>query len=786
MDNAAVCNVVDNETFIGNDNDNQNQNKQTIINDNNNEGCANSTSTNCSTPTPTPTTPLSHRDHIIYIPRKVSGKANPKRDILLFLLFLLSVFYISYQMGNVGVSTSSSSSSFTYSASIYGWKNRRKQFKRMLLDPLVNVMTNYLQNHGIQNRNDFYNCHFYVGLSSIMIGSGGGGGGSSWGIFAGRKYQKGESILTDYYRRLPTTTTTTTTIQPLSFLLKPHLILSNVRWHTTIISEVEKEEEKMNNITSTTSTVETTKYKMYNSILLATRNITEGEELFLSWEDHPYSYNFNYNNQQDQDKSSSSSSSSSSSFHSSSSSSSMPTNDNDTNNDDGPYDYIFHDTIPTLKHYQRADDLIRDTISVYLSSNNDKNNKNYRPNRGRGPGNKNRNSNNNYNKRKKKQQQDVKSGLLLLQRIVARYEKDDNNINENSNINNPSIVAKLLPKTEYDLTKYYDEYYYYNNQYNMYSNIHNTTININNDNEHNNDDINYKQTKTHRMTPTTPIPMSMSILGSLKNQTVASLAVNAQCMSHIRWESSTSTSSPIPRQEDKNVMEDTTTTTTQTTTGEDTGNHTTCSPPFFSITPSPSYYHQIVSKENGFLRGDIVAIVPLLILQHHPQKQKKQSKTTATKSVYVNDGNDKYKYDGDNKVDPSMSSSFESESVSAIADTCLPLQLQEEKLSSSLSSLSLCPLFGIQEVTQEIRYANVEYKWSISNHDSMEGQKILRSFLLLLSSLSSSSPSSERDDDDEQIKYKETQQQHIAQLKSILLKVSVGKFRWHAFHACEE
>merc|ERR1712238_454130 len=75
-----------------------------------------------------------------------------------------------------------------------------------------------------------------------------------------------------------------------------------------------------------------------------------------------------------------------------------------------------------------------------------------------------------------------------------------------------------------------------------------------------------------------------------------------------------------------------------------------------------------------------------------------------------------------------MSSSFESESVSAIADTCLPLQLQEEKLSSSLSS---------------------------------------------------SSPSSERDDDDEQIKYKEKQQQHIAQLKSILLKKYPLSMTWN-------
>ncbi|OEU20006.1 hypothetical protein FRACYDRAFT_236068 [Fragilariopsis cylindrus CCMP1102] len=288
---------------------------------------------------------------------------------------------------------------------------------------------------------------------------------------------------------------------------------------------------------------------------------------------------------------------------------------------------------------------------------------------------------NNAKAKKKKQQknnilihQDIKSGLLLLQRAVARYDHP--------------LVAKLLPTTEHALKKYHQEY----------------------------NNIIDKPSSSLLSTP-------MSILGSLNNKTVVSLAVNAQCMSHIRWakSSSTSSSSPAPTpQIEKDIT---------TTVGEDNLDDS------FSSSSSSQPHQQIVSKANGFLHGDVLAIVPLLILQD------------ATSSI-------EEKHD-----DESCSAS--SSCTTAIVDTCIPLQEQySARTSLSSSTLSLCPLFGIQEVTQDPKRANVKYMWSTTNDDSIMGQKTLRSFLLI---------SSEEED------HKERQ----LQLKGTLLKKYPLSMTWN-------
>ena len=317
------------------------------------------------------------------------------------------------------------------------------------------------------------------------------------------------------------------------------------------------------------------------------------------------------------------------------------------------------------------------------TNNNKKKNNNRRNHYSHGGRNNGRWNKNNAKAKKKKQQQnnilihqDIKSGLLLLQRAVARYDHP--------------LVAKLLPTTELALKKYHQEY----------------------------NNIIDKPSSSLLSTP-------MSILGSLNNQTVISLAVNAQCMSHIRWAKSSSTSSsssPAPTpQVDKDIT---------TTIGEDNLDDSSS-----SSSSSQPHHQQIVSKANGFLHGDVLAIVPLLILQ---------DATSSTEE----------KHD-----DESCSAS--SSCTTAIVDTCIPLQEQySARTSLSSSTLSLCPLFGIQEVTQDPKRANVEYRWSTTNDDSIMGQKTLRSFLLISS---------------EEENHKEEQ----LQLEETLLKVSWGRGgRW--------
>jgi hypothetical protein len=651
--------------------------------------------------------------HILYISRKV-GKANPKRDAVLFFGFLMLVFLISYKSGDVGYAANdndndndngnnkNNNNRRRHSSAINGWENRRKQLRSALLNPLVNIMNNYLSIHGINTSDDLHNCDFYLGSSSMISSTSTStsddddddDGSPSWGMFAGRNYLEGELILTDYnnlrlnhHHHHHTTQkdnkeeeeeaedeislqSTTPIIQPLSFLLQPHSILSNVRWDSIISSTLSKEKKKKKK-----KNTESSSSSSSSSSLIATRDIREGEELFLSWNDHLY-----YNSQQ----SSSSSSSSSSSY-------SSPIHNDDGNNSGGSYDYILADRLPTLEHYRRADDLIRDAVSVYLSSSSNDNNhnidtqainnnknKNRRNQFSHGGRNNGRWNKNNAKAKKKKQQQnnmlihqDIKSGLLLLQRAVARYDHP--------------LVAKLLPTTEIALKKYHREY-------------------INNDR------------------PLSLLSTPMSILGSLNNQTVVSLAVNAQCMSHIRWAKS-STSTP---QVDKDI---TTTTTTTTATGEDNLNDS-----FSSSSSSQPDHQQIVSKANGFLHGDLLAIVPLLILQQHHKE------TTISCTEEKDDD------------DESCSA------TTSMVDACLPLREQYSTATSlSSSTMSLCPLFGIQEVTQDPKRANVEYKWSTTNDDSIEGQNKLRSFLLI-------SSSSEEEHKEKQL-----------QLKEILLKVRGGR-----------
>ena len=200
-------------------------------------------------------------------------------------------------------------------------------------------------------------------------------------------------------------------------------------------------------------------------------------------------------------------------------------------------------------------------------------------------------------------------------------------------------------------------------------------------------------------------------------------------MSHVQWQLRPSPASPPPPQTsgvdtDVDVEAGTTTATTKI---QQTADHDSCS------SSSPSY-HQVVTRESGFAKGDIMAVVPLLVLQ---QQVEQQQSTT--------------KIEGDERSCSAKSTT----NGNGNGNNCLPLQTSSSP--RALLSLSLCPLSGIHDIAKDRKLANVEYRWSSSTINSIPPG--VRSLLMKSSSSSSSSLEEEQE-----------------QQKEILLKVRYRKF----------
>jgi hypothetical protein len=129
---------------------------------------------------------------------------------------------------------------------------------------------------------------------------------------------------------------------------------------------------------------------------------------------------------------------------------------------------------------------------------------------------------------------------------------------------------------------------------------------------------------------------SSSLFGSLQNQTINSLSKSAMCVSSFEWQL---TQPPAAIVEDG---------TPQTCESEES-----CA--------SDATYRQIVTRKNGFSKGEIVGVIPLLVMpQSHP--------------------------------------------IESSAACLVPVS--KDKV--------LCPLGGIQERTSDASLANVVYKYSDS------------------------------------------------------------------------
>ena len=591
------------------------------------------------------------RDDIIYVPAKISfEKANSpiQQHVFVFVAVLAFLLFIAIQMGSYEYDTNTNTGSGKFGdhrledrrilhSPVNRFQHRidrRKNATKAFLEPLLKMAL------GVPDASseNIYNCDLYLGSSSIP--------NSGWGMFAGRNYLEGESIRTEYGHHFPPPVTAvnyeheheysdnanvngngnardedestrveskmrtrTTSIPPLSFLLKPHSILSNVRWNNTSSSSSSSPQKLL-------------------SSLIATRGIKEGEELFISWDDHPYGPSDRYRHRQ----------SLSSISHGDSGSGS-------SGKYQYQYDRVFAESLPSLEDFLRADDLIRDAQSLYFgaikkaeadsnsgSSNNEK--KKYRDgnarwNRARDKAKHKHKHNHNRNDLlyKPESAKDIDNGLQLLQKAISRYDP---------------LVARLLPTRVQVLSMY----------------RHRSTNNGENE-----------------------FPYSSSLLGSLNNQTVVSLTNNAQCMSTLQWQLSTS------KPQQATVDTDASCSNSQ---GIEHEHGQYCA----SSDSSPSIYHQIVSRKKGFARGDVVLVVPLLVKQD--QQQKKQHQRTTTAAVK-------------SKETLNLSESIDGE--------CL---LLSKSLSTSSSpQLSICPLGGIEERTNDRSLANVEYRWSNSTLQSI-------------------------------------------------------------------
>ena len=180
------------------------------------------------------------------VPRRISGgKAlSPNQVLLVFGGVLLGIFLMAYNMSSVFVPEKGKTYRRMLTSPVNRQELKSEIIRKSIMDPLISLFLR-------EDPNAFSPidpCDLYLGQTSIPE--------SGWGFFAGKNYTLGESIRVDHGH--PILFGGGEGIAPWSLLLKPHSVLSNVKWEDGMV-------------------------------LVATRDIAPGEEFFVSWEDHPSS-----------------------------------------------------------------------------------------------------------------------------------------------------------------------------------------------------------------------------------------------------------------------------------------------------------------------------------------------------------------------------------------------------------------------------------------------------------------------------------------------------------------
>ena len=455
----------------------------------------------------------------IDIPQKISGgnSLGPNQMLLIFVVFVGGLLHATYKMGSLFQPNGNKTYKRLTKSPVHRSEERRQLIRNSILDPLIKLMLQ--KDPNVFAPDSFEPCDLYLSPSSVPE--------FGWGFFAGKNYTLGESIRVEHRNLLlpppsfhsgrASEVPVTKGISTWPLLLKPHSVLSNVKWEDSS-----------------------------TPLLVATREIAIGEEFFVSWEDHLSSR---------------------------------------SSDESSPFDSIFAHALPSPEHFLRADDYIRGARTRYFGAinhtqlavdaakpkrkgNSMNSNGRWKQARGRT---KKRPSQQLY---KPESAKDIETGLTLWQSAVEIYDP---------------LVAKLLPTKVGTLAMYHQ-----------------------------------------RAIEDKSLFSSSSLLGSLQNRTVRSLANSATCVSSLEWH---------PVSETKDVSE----------------SQESCS--------STSYYRQVVTREHGFSKGEIVGVVPLLAMQS---------------------------------------------SRLQITTSCLPLSS-----SSPSQEVVFCPLGGsIHQHSRDLDYANVEYRWS--------------------------------------------------------------------------
>lgn len=216
------------------------------------------------------------------------GKADAKRDTILFVGFLAFMGLISYMSKDVGTPRDMTKSR----PKTLGEMRRYQKLMRDALLKLGGETVNQLDSSSSSSSSPNFNspprmdCELFLAGSSIP--------GSGWGIFAGRNYSIGEEVIdmtgpwltmilngrseSEHNEEVVVIET-----HPYGLLLKPHKVLANVR-----LERANGEGEP--------STPSALWHELRNhsaaavrqASLVATQNILAGQEVFVRWEDHPH------------------------------------------------------------------------------------------------------------------------------------------------------------------------------------------------------------------------------------------------------------------------------------------------------------------------------------------------------------------------------------------------------------------------------------------------------------------------------------------------------------------
>lgn len=515
---------------------------------------------------------------IIEIPRKIStgNTLSPNQHLLIFVGFLAFLLHAASKMGTmVGPGQGSGKHHRVITSPIHRWKERQKYLQSSIMDPLIKIIL--AKNPDAFSGNEYEDdpCGIYLAPSSLPE--------SGWGWFAGKNYTIGESIREERGNAPPvpppivseSATPSYKGIAPWSMLLNPHSVLSNVRWEEVSSSSLPQSPLP-------------DQRRIVSSVLVATRDILEGEEFFLSWEDHPYGPPPSLDDSSDD--------SSVSAF--------------------GVFDYVFSNSLTFPEHFARADKRIREARIQYfgainytqLAIDNTKPKEQRKPTR-YGTSNARWNRvRQKYNKMPRpsgllyrpESTKDIETGLKLWKQAIETYDP---------------MVARLLPTKVRTLAMYHE-----------------------------------------RAVKDESLFSSSSLLVSLQNQTVRSLAKTATCVSSLEWQlvAHTPTTGEADSEDEPGIE-------AQKQTTESPQTQESCA-------ASKSSHHQVVTRKRGFSKGETIGVVPLLVL----------------------------------------------EQAQALSMTSTGTYLPIGSSSSTKLKLTICPVGGIYESTRDLRLANAEYRWSSS------------------------------------------------------------------------